>query len=64
MIQDILDLVKNNSGIELRRFNKVDRCVLTCWMVKEDKLYIKVYQNSKYYRYKCVDKSSCSLFRK
>ena len=49
MIQDILDLIKNNSGIELRRFNKVDRCVLTCWMVKEDKLYIKVYQNSKYY---------------
>ena len=28
MIQDILDLMKNNSRIELRGFNKIDRCIL------------------------------------
>ena len=28
MIQDILDLMKNNSRIELRVFNKIDRCIL------------------------------------
>ena len=28
MIQDILDLMKGNSGMELRRFNKVDSCKL------------------------------------
>ena len=28
MIQDILDLMKDNSRIELRGFNKIDRCVL------------------------------------
>ena len=28
MIQDTLDLMKDNSGIELRGFNKIDRCVL------------------------------------
>ena len=28
MIQDILDLMKDNSRIELRRFNKIDKCVL------------------------------------
>ena len=28
MIHDILDLMKDNSRIELRGFNKIDRCVL------------------------------------
>ena len=28
MIQDLLDLMKYNSRIELRGFNKIDRCVL------------------------------------
>ena len=28
MIQDTLDLMKDNSIIELRGFNKIDRCVL------------------------------------
>ena len=34
MIQDILDLVKDNSRIELRGFNKIDRCVLAEWSRK------------------------------
>ena len=28
IIQDILDLMKGNSRMELRGFNKIDRCVL------------------------------------
>ena len=28
MIHDILDFMKDNSGIELRRFDKLDRCIL------------------------------------
>ena len=28
MIQDTLDLMKDNSRLELKRFNKIDRCVL------------------------------------
>ena len=28
MIQDVLDLMKDNCRIELRGFNKIDRCVL------------------------------------
>ena len=28
MIQDVLDLTKDNSRIELRGFNKIDRCIL------------------------------------
>ena len=34
MIQDILDLMKDNSGIELRGFNKANRCVRTEWSRK------------------------------
>ena len=34
MIQDILDLMKDNSRIELRGFNKIDRCVLAYWSKK------------------------------
>ena len=34
LIQDILDLMKYNSTIELRRFNKFDRCVLAEWSRK------------------------------
>ena len=31
MIQDILHLMKDNSRIELRGFNKIDRCLLAEW---------------------------------
>ena len=34
MVQDILDLMKNNSRIELRIFNKIDRCILAEWSRK------------------------------
>ena len=34
MIWDILDLMKDNSRIELRGFNKIDRCVLAEWSRK------------------------------
>ena len=34
VIQDILDLMKNNSRIELRVFNKIDRCILAEWSRK------------------------------
>ena len=34
MIQDILNLIKDNSRIELRGFNKIDRCVLPEWSRK------------------------------
>ena len=34
MIQDILDLMKDNSKIELGRFNNIDRCVLAEWSRK------------------------------
>ena len=36
MIQDILDLMKDNSRIELRGFNKTDRCVRTEWSRKKN----------------------------
>ena len=39
MIQDILDLMKeDNSRIELRRFNKIDRCVLAEWSRKMNRI--------------------------
>ena len=38
MIQDILDLIKDNSGIELRGFNKVDRYVLAEWSRKKNRI--------------------------
>ena len=34
MMQDILDLMKDNSRIDLRGFNKIDRCVLAEWSRK------------------------------
>ena len=34
MIQDILDLMKDNSRIELRGFNKIYICVLAEWLRK------------------------------
>ena len=34
MIQDKLDLIKDSSRIELRGFNKIDRCVLAEWSRK------------------------------
>ena len=34
MIQDMLDLIKGNSRIELRRFNKIGRCLLDEWSRK------------------------------
>ena len=33
MIQDILDLMKDNGRAELRGFNKTDRCALTEWSI-------------------------------
>ena len=36
IIQNILDLIKDNSGIELRGFNKADRCVLAEWSRKRN----------------------------
>ena len=38
MIQDILDLMKDNSRIELRGFNKIDRCVLAKWSRKINRI--------------------------
>ena len=34
MRQDILDLMKDSSRIELRGFNRIDRCVLSEWSRK------------------------------
>ena len=34
MIQAILDLIKDDSKIELRGFNKIDRCILAEWSRK------------------------------
>ena len=34
MIQGLLDLMKDKSTIELRGFNKIDRCVLAEWSRK------------------------------
>ena len=34
VMQDILDLMIDNSRIELRGFNKIDRCVLGDWLRK------------------------------
>ena len=34
MMQDILDLMKDNSRVDLRGFNKIDRCVLAEWSRK------------------------------
>ena len=34
MIEDILDLMKDNSRIELKEFNKIDRCVPAEWSRK------------------------------
>ena len=62
MIQDILDLMKDNSGIELRAFNKIDRCVLAEWSGNIN--YILKQIRTKNYRYKYLDKSSYSLCRK
>ena len=42
MIQDILDLVKDNRGIELRVFNKVDRCVLAEWSRKINRILKRI----------------------
>ena len=38
MIQDILDLIKDNSRIELRGFNKIDRCALAAWSRKINRI--------------------------
>ena len=38
MIQDILDLKKDNSRKELRGFNKIDRCVLVEWSRKVNRI--------------------------
>ena len=62
MIQDILDLMKDNSRIKLRGFNKIDRYVLAEWSRKVNRT--KAYQNWKYFRYKYRNKSSHSLCRK
>ena len=58
MTQDILDSMKDNRKIELRGFNKIDRCVLNECSRKKKKLYIKANQNWKYYWYKYLDKRS------
>ena len=42
MIQDILDLVKDNRGIELRVFNKVDRCALAEWSRKINRILKRI----------------------
>ena len=34
MIQNILDLMKSNNRMELRRFSKIDRCVIPEWSRK------------------------------
>ena len=38
MIQDILDLKKDNSRKELRGFNKIDRCALAEWSRKVNRI--------------------------
>ena len=38
MIQDMLDLIKSNIGIEIRGFNKVNRCVLAAWSMKINRI--------------------------
>ena len=38
MIQDILDLMKDNSRIELRGFKKIDRCELAEWSRKKNRI--------------------------
>ena len=43
IIIQYIDLMKDDSRMELREFNKIQMC--TCRMVKEDKLYIEAYQN-------------------
>ena len=35
-MQYILDLMKHKSRIELRKFNKIDRCVLVNWLRKRN----------------------------
>ena len=45
MTQDILDSMKDNRKIELRGFNKIDRCLLNECSRKKKKLYIKANQN-------------------
>ena len=35
-MQYILDLMKDKSRIELRRFNKINRCVLVNWLRKRN----------------------------
>ena len=34
MLQDILDLMKDNSRIKLRGFKKIDKCVIAEWSRK------------------------------
>ena len=62
MIQDMLDLIKSNIGIEIRGFNKVNRCVLAAWSVKINRILKQMRTENN--RYKYHDKSSCSLCRK
>ena len=38
MIQAILDLMKDNNRIELRGFNKIDRCLLAEWSRKINRI--------------------------
>ena len=62
MIQDILDLMKDNRRIELRGFNKTD-CARAEWSRKINHI-LKHIRIEKHYRYKYIDKSSYSLCRK
>ena len=38
MIQDLLDLIKDNSRTELKRFNKIATCVLAKWPRKINRI--------------------------
>ena len=57
MIYDILDLMKDNSGIELRRFDKLDRCILAECSRKTN-LILKHIRTENINKYKYLDKSS------
>ena len=47
MIQDIQDLMKGNSVIEIRGFDKVNRCVLAEWSKKINHILKQITTNNK-----------------
>ena len=61
MIQDILDLMKDNCRIELRGFHKIDRCVLAEWSRKINCIKKHIRAGNSTDTYILI---SCSLYRK